>query len=69
MNFISSKDSEEERVMHSSSDNIKFTPESYPNDVIEKPFKSFYSKCPVNLERSMKRSDFIFNSINVLQMS
>ena len=40
INFISSKDDEEERVMHSSSDNIKFTPYSDAHDVIEKLFKS-----------------------------
>ena len=40
INFISSKDDEEERVMHSSSDNIKFTPYCDAHDVIEKLFKS-----------------------------
>ena len=44
INFISSKDSEEERVMHSSSDNIKFTTYSNANDVTENLFKSLPSK-------------------------
>ena len=44
INLISSKDSEEEHVMHSSSDNIKFTSYSEVNDVIEKLFKSLCSK-------------------------
>ena len=35
---IYSKDVEEERVMHSSSGNIKFTPYSNANDVIDKVF-------------------------------
>ena len=39
INFISSKDGEEERVIHSSSGSIKFTPYSDTNDVIEKLFK------------------------------
>ena len=39
MNLISSKDNEEESVMHSNSDNIKFTPYSDPNDIIEKLLK------------------------------
>ena len=39
INFIPSKDSAEERVMHSGSDNVKFTPYSDANDVIEKLFK------------------------------
>ena len=36
INFISSKDSEEERVMYSNSGNIKFTPYSDAINVIEK---------------------------------
>ena len=36
INFISLKDGEKERVMHSSSDNINFTTYSDANDVIEK---------------------------------
>ena len=38
INLIASKDTEEERVMHLSSDNIKFTSYSEVNDVIEKLF-------------------------------
>ena len=44
INFISSKDVEEERVMHSNSGNIKFTPYSDANDVIDKLFKSLYQR-------------------------
>ena len=44
INFISSKDSEEEHVMHSCSKNVKFTTCIYVNDVIEKLFKSLRSK-------------------------
>ena len=36
---MSSKDSEEEHVMHSSNDNIKFTSYSEVNDVTDKLFK------------------------------
>ena len=58
INFISSKDAEEERVMHSSSSNIKFTSCSDANYVIDKLFKSLLSKYQDNLETSMKGSDF-----------
>ena len=61
INFISSKDSEEECVMHSNSGNIKFTPYSDANDFIEKLFKSLRSRYQENSETSMIRSDFIFN--------
>ena len=50
VNFISSKDDEEERVMHSSSGNIKFTPYGDANDVIDKLFESLRSKYQLNLE-------------------
>ena len=63
INFISSKDSEEDRVMHSSSDNIKSTFHSEVNDVIEKLFKSLRSKYWDCLEISMKRSHFIFDPV------
>ena len=65
-NFISSKDSEEEHVIHSNSGNIKFTPYSDANDVIEKLFKSLCSRYQENLETSMKGSDFIFDSVQLM---
>ena len=43
-NFISSKDTKEESVMHSSSDNITFTTNSDENYVIENLFYSLRSK-------------------------
>ena len=66
INFLSSKDVEEERVFHSNSGNIKFTPCSDANDVIDKLFNSIYSIYQENLETSMKRSDFIFDSVQLL---
>ena len=42
------------RVMHSSSDNGKFTLYSNANNVIEKLFKSLHSNDRDNLETSMK---------------
>ena len=69
INFISSKDSEEERVMHSSSDNIKFTTYSNANDVIENLFKSLPSKHHDGQETSMKGSDFIFGYVQLITTS
>ena len=66
INFISSKVSAEERVMHSNSGNIKFTPYSDANDIIEKLFKSLRSRYQENLETSMKGSDFIFDSVQLM---
>ena len=40
INFITSKDAEEERLMHSTSDNINFSPYSDVNEVIYQLFES-----------------------------
>ena len=66
INFIYSKDSEEERVMHTNSGNIKFTPYSDANEVANKLFKSLRSRYQENLEASMKGSDFIFDSVQLM---
>ena len=52
--------------MHSNSGNIKFTPYSDENDVIEKLFKPLRSRYQENLETSMKGSDFIFDSVQLM---
>ena len=61
INFISSKHAEEERVMHSSSGNIEFTPYSDANDIIDKLFKSPCSRYQENLETSMKKEVILFS--------
>ena len=60
INFISSKHAEEERVMHSSSGNIEFTPYSDAND-IDNLFKSPCSIYQENLETSMKKEVILFS--------
>ena len=52
INFTSSKDAEEECVMHPTSDNIKFTPYSDAN-VIDELSKSLCSSYQGNLETSI----------------
>ena len=63
INFIFSKYAEEERVMHSISGSIKFTTYSDANKFVD---KSLHSRYHENLETSMKRSDFIFNSVQLI---
>ena len=63
INFIFSKNTEEERVIHSTSDNIKFTPYNDANQVVNELFESLRSKYQDNLETSIRGSDFIFDSI------
>ena len=65
-NFISSKASIEEHVMHSSIGNKKFTPYSNSNDVIDKLCKSLRSRYQENLQASMNGRDFIFDSAQLM---
>ena len=60
--FISSKDVEEEFVMHSRSGDIKFASYNDLNEVVNE-LLSFHSKYQGNLKTSMRESDFIFNTI------
>ena len=61
INFIFSKDSEEERIMHSKSNNIKFASFNDANEVVDKLFESLRS-----LETTMRASDFIFDSLQLI---
>ena len=72
INFVSSKDVNEERVMHSKSDNKEFmTDDLVANDVIDELFESLISKYQSGLETSMRGSEFTFRSSSIvsLQMS
>ena len=64
INFIFSKDAEEDHVMHSSSDNVEFTPYSDANDVIDKLFKSLCLRSQENLETSIKGRDIFSIQLN-----
>ena len=57
-NFFSSKDTNEEQVMHSKSDNIEVMIYDNTNEVIEKNFELLLSRYQIGLETSMKDSDF-----------
>ena len=66
INFISSTESDKECVMHWSSDKIKFATYSEVIDVIKKLLKSLRAKYQDGLEKSMKGSDFIFDSVQLM---
>ena len=57
---------EEEHVMHSTSDNIKFTSHIVANEVVDELFESLSSRYQTNLEASMTGSDFIFDAVQLL---
>ena len=52
--FISSKYAEDERVMHSKSDNIKFTSYNDANEVDDEFFEPLRSRYQDNLEKLKK---------------
>ena len=67
-NFISSKDIDEEYVIHLKSDNIEILTHDKIEEVIKELFKLLLSRYQIDLKTSMKSSDFIFGCV-VLQMS
>ena len=66
INFISSKDTEEERLILSTNDNIKFTPYNDANEIVHELLESLRSRYQENLETSMRGSDFIFGSLQLM---
>ena len=67
VNFISSRDAEEERAMHLNSDNIKFRLYNNANEVFVELFESLISRYQGNLEKSMTESGFVFDSVQFFQ--
>ena len=64
--FISSKDDDEERVMHSKSNNIEFMSYDNANVVVNKLFGSPLFRYQTELKTSMRGTDFIFDSVQLL---
>ena len=65
INFISSKNTEEERVMYSRSDNIRFTSYNDAKKIIDELLESLRSRYQGNFETSIRGSDFIFDSVQL----
>ena len=63
---MSWKDVEEERVMHSKSGNIEFMSCYNEIEVTDQLFESFLSRYQIGFETSMRGSDFIFDSVQLL---
>ena len=60
INFISSKDTYEEQLMHSNSGNIETINYDKAGEVIKELFGPLLPKYQIDLEESMKGADFIF---------
>ena len=65
-NFISSTDVDGGRIMHLKSDNKELMIFDNGNDVVNKTFKSLLSRYQNSVETSMRRSDFIFDLVQLL---
>ena len=66
INYISSKDSDETQTMHTKSNNVKIMLGSETNEIIENVFVSFLQKYQEELEESMRGSEFVYDSVDVL---
>ena len=64
--FISSKDFDETRTMHTKSNNVEIMIDSETDEIIEELFESFLQKYQEGLEESMRGSEFVYDSVDVL---
>ena len=66
INFISSRDSDETRTMHTKSHNIEIIMGNETDKIIEKLSESLLQNYQKNLEESMRGSEFVPDSIDLL---
>ena len=66
INFISSKDSDETRTMHTKSNNVEIMMGSETDEIIEDLFEFFLQKYQEGLEESMRGSELAYDSVNAL---
>ena len=64
--FVSSKDNDEECVIHSKSDKTENMSNDKAGEVIEEPFQSLYFRYEIGLETIMKGSDFALNCVHLV---
>ena len=66
INFISSKDSNETRTMHTKSHNIEIKMGSETDKIIKELFESFLPNYHKDSEETMRGSEFIRDSVDLL---
>ena len=66
INFISSKDSDETRAMHTKSNNVEIMIDSETDGIIEDLFESFLEKYQEGLKKSIRGSEFGYDSVDAL---
>ena len=66
INFISSKDSDEIRTMHTKSNNVEILIGNEINETIEEVYEPLAQRYQEGLEERMKGNEFIFDSVDAL---
>ena len=66
INIVSHRETDQERVIHSISDNVEIMIKDKPDKVTENFFQSLLSRYQTGLETSMKGRDLIFDCVNLL---
>ena len=66
VNFISSKETDEEFVMHSKSDKMEIMIGDKSDEVIEKRFQSLLSRYQIGFEKLVKGSPLVFDCVHLL---
>ena len=66
INFISSKDSEVTHAVYTKTRNIEIIMGNKTDEIIEKLFESLLQNYQKDLEESMRGSEFVRDSINLL---
>ena len=69
INFISSLDTDEFRIMYSKSNNAEIMRGTETDDIINEIFESFLKKYQEELETKMEGSNIIFESVDLLYYS
>ena len=66
INFVSSKNFKETRIMYANSDNIDIMTGFGTDEIIEERFKSILKRYQKGLEEKMRGSEFVYDSISLL---
>ena len=66
INFISSRDSDEIRTMHTKSDNTEIIMDDETDEIIKEVFGPLLQIYQVGLEERMRGSEFVFDSADLL---
>ena len=66
INFISSKESDKTRTMHTKINNVEIMIGSEANEIVEDLFESSLQKYREGLEESMRGSELVYDSVDVL---